>query len=112
MPRRSQFKRPVDESRPVDIIAQQLRAINPLYMAEFDVRQLIAIDENTLRLHSRGRRGVINVGIHYNRGSDLYDVKAYRLRSAGLEAKEIYSNSGIYVDQLDPVLDAIFRVTS
>lgn len=81
-------------------------------MAEFDVKQLIAMDENTLRLHSRGRRGVINVDIHYNRGSDLYDIKAYRLRGAGIDAREIHSGSGIYVDQLDTVLDAIFRSAS
>ena len=98
-------------SEVVKTIGEQLTALNPLFQAEFDVKELIAMNENTLRLHSRSKRGIINVDISYNHGSDLYDIKAYRLTNHGLDAETIFNNTDIFAESLDTALDEIFRST-
>jgi len=93
----------------VRTIADQLHALNPQFMDEFGIKQLIEMDPNTLRLHSRTRRGVVNIDIHYDEGPDTYSITAYKIE--GTDAKQIFKNSDIYVDKFDTVLDAILRPT-
>ena len=89
-------------------LIQQLQAQNPLFMAEFSITNIVLMSENTIRLCSRGRE-IVNIDITYNRGSDLYDIKAYRLRNHGLEVKTIYDEQGFFWDQLNEAIKTILE---
>jgi len=89
-------------------IIQQLQAQNPLFMADFTITDIVLMSENTIRLHSRGEE-IVNIDITYNCGSDLYDVKAYRLRNHGLDVKLIYDRNGFFWDQLNQAIDSIIE---
>ena len=89
-------------------LIQQLQAQNPLFMAKFCITDIVLMNENTIRLHSRGRE-IVNIDITYNHGSDLYDIKAYRLRNHGLDVKPIYGEQGFFWDQLNQAIKAILK---
>lgn len=90
-------------------IVEQLTAQNRFFASEHDIKALVAMDDrNTIRLHHRGKE-TVNIDIRYNEGSDLYNVKAYRLQNHGLDVKTIYDEQGFYWDQLDTVIKTILR---
>jgi hypothetical protein len=92
---------------PADIIAEQLREMNPFYIARYNIKHLIKVDENTLRLDVRGRgKNIRKVDIKYNRPLDVYDVTAYELKRDASVWK-IYETDGVYWDMLPDILDRI-----
>ena len=105
-PRKEQ-KQP-EINRVQETLIQQLQAQNPLFTAEFNISSIVLMDENRVRLCSRGGE-VVNIDIAYNEGSDLYDIKAYRIRNHGLDVKTIYDKTGFYWDQLNEAIKTILK---
>ncbi len=93
-----------------DTMIKQLSAQNPAWSTDHSVKTVLLMSDGiTIRLcHRRGRR-VVNIDITYNRGSDLYSVKAYLIRHSGLEVTTIYDESGFFWDQLDMVIGSVLR---
>jgi len=80
---------------------EQLRHLNPLFVAEFNVKTIVLMDANTIRLCCRTRRK-INFDIHYDRGLDLYDVTAHRI--IGIGAKKVVDSKGVMWNKLEALL--------
>jgi len=92
-------------------ILDQLRALNPFYLADYEIKDIVTIGENTVRLCMRGREHV-NADITFDRGQDLYNVSAHRLRNHGLDLKKIYEIEGIFWEQLDETLKLVVETAS
>jgi len=87
-------------------ILDQLRDLNPFYLAGYGIKNIVTIGENTIRLCMRGREHV-NADITFDRGQDLYNIVAHRLRNHGLDCKKIYEVEGLFWEQLDETLRLI-----
>jgi len=99
-------KLPTDVQR---TILKQLLVLNPFFTIEYNIKTILWKDDGrSVRLHIR-KPEVINIDIIYERGSDTYTVKAWKLKNHGLEAQEIYNMQDIYFDQLDDVIREITR---
>jgi len=97
-------------------MVQQLNGLNPLWRAEFGVRGLIVMDENTLRIPIRVGRKKVNFDLTYDSGEDLYNVKAYKvsdftkelLRSGvwteATKAITVLEGKGFFWDQLNDLM--------
>ncbi len=97
-------------SEVVQTIADQLKQLNPLFQVEFNIKSLIAMSDDRLRLHSRHRGGVVvNIDIQYDRGADLYNIEAYKLTKSALNCEEVFSGSGFFAEQLDETLNEILK---
>ena len=64
-------------SQTVRTIGSQLTSLGLVSKAAF-----IAIDDETLRVHSKHGRNVRNVDIRYVAGDDLYEVSVHTFRSS------------------------------
>ena len=89
-------------------LIDQLRVLNPFFLLEYNIRTVVIMNETTLRLHSKASK-TINIDIRYNRGSDLYDITAYKLENFGLDVSTIFNEKGIFCDQLDETLRSILK---
>lgn len=89
-------------------LIEQLKVQNPSFLSEFNIKNIVLMDKDRIRLCCRGKEKV-NIDISYNRGSDLYDIKAYRLRNYGLDVKTIYDQDGFFWDQLNEVIKTILE---
>lgn len=85
-------------------LLEQLKRLNPLYKADFGIENIVIMDDATLRFCARNKQKV-NIDIHYNSGSDLYDIKAYHI--VKFDAKTIFDTPGIFFDQLNDILRQI-----
>jgi hypothetical protein len=92
-------------------ILAQLYYLNPLWVYDYGVKQILGIAEGYgIRLHVRTSR-VINIDIIYNAASDLYDVKAFLVRIGEnvFDVREIASYTNIFFEDLDTVIKQILR---
>lgn len=87
---------------------QQLQVQNPNFLSEFHITNIVLMSENRIRLHHRAKE-IVNIDITYNRGSDLYDVKAYCVRNHGLDVQTIFDEEGFFWDQLNTVIKSILK---
>lgn len=95
----------------VETIVRQLscQGLDKLTLACLGFKTFVKMDENTLRLHFKDRRGVVNVDIHYNLGSDLYDVTYQRISKETYEIKSSIQKD-IFFDQFADVFDDLFAM--
>lgn len=97
----------VGPKTPALIIADQLDDVKPLWRDRYSVKQLVLVDDNTLRLEVREQyRLPIKVEIRYDHGSDTYSIKTYEIKK-NMAVYEVYEGHGFYTDNLDTVLDSI-----
>ena len=96
----------VQVSSVVQTLLEQLNALNPLWRVEYQIKNVVVDKKrpNWVRLCSRLGQQVINIDISYNEGTDLYDIKAYRLRNYGLDIRTVYDEEGIYAENLNCAL--------
>ena len=96
-------------SEVVETIVRQLacQGLDKLTLACLGFKAFVKMDENTLRLHFKDRRGVVNVDIHYNIGSDLYDVTWHRIDKETYEIKSEIRKD-VFCDELVGVFDRLF----
>jgi hypothetical protein len=98
------------ESRSQDqatITAYQISTVVPSWRSRYSINNLVKIDDQTLRLASKPRgRNQVNMDIRYNRGTDLYDIKAYEI-TKDMSVYEVYDDTGFYTDNLPAVLDKV-----
>jgi allophanate hydrolase subunit 1 len=79
-------------------ILETLTYSNPLWISDLGVRAILTKGENTIRLCTKNNKTVINIDIVYNAGSDLYDVKFYKLKgNFDVETKEF---KDVFFDEL------------
>jgi hypothetical protein len=67
----------------VQTIASQIDSIPGMHPST----QLITVDENTLRVHTKRGRTVRNIDIRYDRGTDLYTVSVHTFSAPKYEVK-------------------------
>ncbi len=97
-------------------LIMQLEHLNPMFVVEYNIKAVILMDENTIRLHSKGKgQPTVNIDIKYNIGSDLYEIKAYKIKRfdfrtldlGNLDPITIYDETGIFWDQLNDIIQDI-----
>ncbi len=92
---------------PAEVIADQIRAFEPLWQPRYSVKTLVKVDENTLRICSKPRgRNQVNMDIKYNSGTDAYDITAYEI-ARDMSVYEVYSVDYIMADNLTDVMDRV-----
>ena len=92
---------------PAEIIAEQIAAYEPYWQIRYSVKNLVKVDENTLRICSKPRgRNQVNMDITYNAGTDAYDIKAHEI-TRDLSVYEIYSINMVYNDNLTDIMNRI-----
>lgn len=92
-------------SRVQQTLLDQLRGLNPLFIGDYGIKAILTIANGMgVRLHSRNRGKVINFDIVYDRGQDLYDLKAFRVNELKASTGEIDSWEGAYVEDLHPFI--------
>ena len=92
-------------------ILAQLYYLNPLWVYDYGVKQILGIAEGYgVRLHVRTSR-VINIDIIYNATSDLYDVKAFLVSMSKneIDVEEIAEYSDVFFEDLDTVIKQIIN---
>jgi hypothetical protein len=96
-------------------ILAQLYYLNPLWVYDYRVKQILGIAEGYgIRLHVRTSR-VINIDIIidilYDEAKDLYDVKAFLVSMSKNEIniKEIAEYSDVFFEDLDTVIKQIIN---
>ena len=98
-------------SEVVKTIVGQLscQGLDKLTLACLGFKCFVKMDEDTLRLHFKDRRGVVNVDIHYNIGYDMYDVTYQRIDRETYEIKSSIRKD-IFCDELVNVFDELFAI--
>lgn len=87
-------------------IVEQLSMFNPLFLIDYSIKAILWNDDGrSVRFHVRKKRKIINIDVIYDAGSDLYNIKAYKVE--GLDCKEIFNGKGFYFDQLDEIFSSI-----
>ncbi len=84
-------------SETVQTIARQINGIRGMH---FLAPQLIAIDETTLRVHTKRGRTNRNVDISYDGGLDLYNVAVHTFSAPSYEVTTEVTE-GVYADSLE-----------
>lgn len=91
-------------------LMDQLRTLNPFFIAEYNIKCVIQINDNKVRLHSRNRGKVVNIDIAYNEGLDLYEIQAYRVNGLSVTCEQIKDVKEVYFDQLHDIIRGIFSI--
>ena len=82
----------------VTTIAEQVMAgIEPASRHRF---KLISVDENTLRVHLKLGKRVLNTDITYEPGPDTYSVKRHKMTGPYYADAKTDEFEGVYCDQL------------
>jgi len=70
----------VELSEVLRTLLKQLYATNPNWKEDYGVKEVLIVDEKTLRLHCVLSEVdvFVNIDIHYNEGLDLYEIIAHR----------------------------------
>ena len=93
-----------------ETLLEQLYGLNPLFMAKYGVDTILAIEDGYgLRLHTRNKGRVINIDIIYRLGSDLYDIKAYKVDGLKITCEQIADETQIFFDQLHDVIRNVLK---
>ncbi len=95
-----------EDYKPYKILAGQLRAMDRFYAPRYSIRQLVKIDDNTLRLIARPRGRKLNIDIKYNHGTDYYDLVAYKIKR-DMSVWKVYEMDSLGGDQLPDILNSI-----
>ncbi len=80
----------------VQTIADQINSIRGMHPS----MKLIAIDETTLRVHTKRGRTVRNVDISYDAALDLYNVAVHTFSAPSYEVTT-ETTEGVFVDSLE-----------
>ena len=80
----------------VQTIADQINSIRGMQPS----KRLIAIDETTLRVHTKRGRTVRNVDISYDAGLDLYNVAVHTFSAPTYEVTT-ETTEGVFADSLE-----------
>jgi len=62
----------------LETLLTQLRVLNPNWRKEYKVKEVLIIDDRTLRLHCNLNDIFVNIDIRYNAGLDVYEIQAHR----------------------------------
>ena len=99
-----------EASQVQETLIEQLHGLNPLFVGEYGVKAILAIEDGYgLRLHTRNRGKVINIDIIYRPCPDLYDIKAYKVDGLKITCEQIVDKTGIFFDQLHDVIRSILK---
>lgn len=95
---------------PAEIIKDQLDEMERLWVPLYGVKQLVKVDDNTLRLCTRSGRGrnQVNIDIKYNPGTDYYDIKAHEIKR-DMSVWLVYDVDGIGWENLP---DTLYGITN
>ncbi len=98
-------------SEVVETIVRQLscQGLDKLTLACLGFKTFVKMDDDTLRLHFKDRRGVVNVDVHYNIGYDSYDVTYQRIDRETYEIKSRIRKD-VFFDELAGVFDDLFAI--
>lgn len=88
-------------------LINQLRALDPFFITKYNIKCVVQINDNKVRLHSRNRGKVINIDITYNEGLDLYEIQAYRVNGLEANCEQIKDIKEVYVDQLHDIIKEV-----
>jgi hypothetical protein len=69
-------------------ILETLTEYNPIWQEDLGVKRIYLKDENTIWLHTKNNKTVVNIEIRYDSGNDLYIVRFHKLKDFDIETKE------------------------
>ena len=86
----------------------QLYALNSRWKKDYKVKQLLIVDDKTLRIHSELNEVFVNIDIRYNEVLDLYEVTAHRgLKDEIFDEALMALGDFLAVDWNDPKFEKI-----
>ncbi len=94
-----------------ETIVKQLIHLNPFFVKLYGVKAIRHCEDGrTIRLYTKNKGIVINIDITYNEASDLYDIKAVKLKQDDFTWEQtIFNQEGFTWEELDETIHQILH---